>query len=110
MFKPAGTIYVYFIYGKYYCFNIVAGIPGEAVLIRSVEINGSKFLINGPGRVCRELEITLDQNGGSVLSDVIYLKNKIKQEEIFVTPRIGIKKDQERLLRFHLKKTFSRKK
>ncbi|KAL1456647.1 hypothetical protein WDU94_001360 [Cyamophila willieti] len=37
MFMKHGTIYVYFTYGMYYCFNISSKGPGSAVLIRSLE-------------------------------------------------------------------------
>ncbi len=38
-FEEAGTSYVYFIYGSYYCFNVASNIQGigEAVLIRALE-------------------------------------------------------------------------
>jgi len=59
MFGPAGTSYVYLIYGMYHCFNIVTervGYPA-AVLVRAVEDIETQALIDGPGRICRFLAI-----------------------------------------------------
>lgn len=59
MFGPAGTIYVYLVYGMHHCLNIVTEKKDypAAVLIRGVE--GA----NGPGRVCRHFNIGRDLNG-----------------------------------------------
>lgn len=57
MFGPAGVAYVYLIYGMYHCLNVVterAEFP-SAVLIRAIELDGE--LIDGPGRLCRALQI-----------------------------------------------------
>jgi DNA-3-methyladenine glycosylase len=57
MFGPAGVAYVYLVYGMYHCLNVVTEreeFP-SAVLIRAVEIDGK--LIDGPGRLCRMLQI-----------------------------------------------------
>jgi DNA-3-methyladenine glycosylase len=57
MFGPAGVAYVYLIYGMYHCLNVVTEreeFP-SAVLIRAIEIDGE--LIDGPGRLCRALQI-----------------------------------------------------
>lgn len=57
LFGPPGVAYVYLIYGMYHCLNVVTeqeDFPA-AVLIRAVEVDGR--LIDGPGRLCRELGI-----------------------------------------------------
>ena len=57
MFGQAGVAYVYLIYGMYHCLNVVTEreeFPA-AVLIRAVEVDSQ--LIDGPGRLCRTLEI-----------------------------------------------------
>jgi DNA-3-methyladenine glycosylase len=62
MFGPAGFSYVYLIYGMYHCLNVVTEreeFPA-AVLIRAVEIDGE--LVDGPGRLCRALEIDRSLN------------------------------------------------
>ena len=62
MFGPAGVAYVYLIYGMYHCLNVVTEreeFP-SAVLIRAIEIDGE--LIDGPGRLCRALQIDRSLN------------------------------------------------
>jgi DNA-3-methyladenine glycosylase len=57
LFGQAGVAYVYLIYGMYHCLNVVTEqeeFP-SAVLIRAIEIGGE--LIDGPGRLCRALQI-----------------------------------------------------
>ena len=71
MFWRGGHGYVYFIYGKHYCMNVVtepAGI-GAAVLIRAIlpmwgeemmrhrrRTQDPRRLTDGPGKVCQALE------------------------------------------------------
>ena len=57
LFGLPGISYVYLIYGMYYMLNVVteqAEFPA-AVLIRAIEVEGR--LIDGPGKLCRELGI-----------------------------------------------------
>src|SRR5689334_9281612 len=76
MFMPAGTIYVYQVYGIHYCLNIVCGAgDGQAVLIRALKptLNldllranrpgvADSILCNGPARLVQALGITKDFN------------------------------------------------
>ena len=64
MFGPAGFSYVYLIYGMYPMLNIVSGARGvaEAVLIRAAEPIGWEADLSGPGKLCREMSITLADN------------------------------------------------
>ena len=60
MFRSAGHIYIYLIYGMYYCLNIVTRKKGagEAVLIRAVEpLSNPSDSTNGPGKLCKVLKI-----------------------------------------------------
>lgn len=73
MFNKAGVLYIYLIYGMYYCLNFVTGEKDhpEAVLIRAVEpLFETKSYPVGPGRLCRELKIDKKLNnktlGGSI--------------------------------------------
>lgn len=65
MFGLAGYIYVYLVYGMYYCLNFVTSRKGrgEAVLIRALEpLFKSADKTNGPGRLCRALGIDYKLN------------------------------------------------
>jgi DNA-3-methyladenine glycosylase len=120
MFMKAGTGYVYFIYGMYYCFNVVSNIEGigEAVLIRSllpiqgVEImqqrrnmQNVKQLCNGPGKLCQALGIDASMNTISLLDDILYIIDykQFNDNEIISTSRIGISKGKELPYRFYVK-------
>ena len=83
MFDPPGHAYIYFIYGMYFCFNVVTAKKGvgEAVLIRALEPmegielmhkrrakkNKGHFsiheLCNGPAKLVIAMGITKDMNG-----------------------------------------------
>ncbi len=103
MFGPAGNVYVYIIYGMYYCLNIVTGEPGQAgaVLIRGVKT--PSIHLDGPGKLCRHLKITKEYNGISLINNnYLYLTEGRSNPAYLSTPRIGIQKAKEKLWRFVL--------
>jgi len=92
MFGPAGYVYIYIIYGMYYCLNIVTEEAGQAsaVLIRGIRLPDVN--LNGPGKVCRHLNITKTDNGINLAeSDYIYLTDGERVSNFTTTPRIGHK-------------------
>lgn len=103
MFGKPGYSYVYMIYGMYFCLNIVCEEEGQAaaVLIRGLQLSDKH--LNGPGKLCQQLEITKEHHGMNMCeSDLIYVKEGIAVENYKTTSRIGIKKATDKLWRFIL--------
>ncbi|MGY0372596.1 DNA-3-methyladenine glycosylase [Clostridium sp. JNZ J1-5] len=114
MYKEGGYVYIFIIYGMYYCMNVVAAGENEpqAVLIRGLEpIEGietmclnrykknckdmnnyqRKNLTNGPGKLCKAMNITKELNGEDLCGDKIYiLDNNDSDFNIVSSKRIGI--------------------
>lgn len=107
MFGKPGFSYVYLIYGMYHCLNIVtekAGFPA-AVLIRGLKLldeNGKTGLhLNGPGKICRHLNVTIADNGLNMTTNEDLYVACVNQSLAFSqTPRIGIKVGTDKLWRF----------
>jgi DNA-3-methyladenine glycosylase len=109
LFGPAGTVYVYFVYGMHHCLNVVAdreNVPG-CVLVRAAEFlepDGSADLDagRGPGRLCRTLGLTTRASGRHLfdLQGTLTLREGPPPRAVTVTPRIGIRHAADRLLRF----------
>jgi len=115
MFGPGGYAYVYFIYGMYYCMNVVTGPEGEgqAVLIRALEpVKGldqmadnriGKLwdiltkkqriqLTDGPGKLCNALGITKENYGDDLTGDRLFIceDTEIRQFDMGSSKRINI--------------------
>lgn len=115
MYYSGGYVYIYQIYGLYFCLNIVTEdeTAGTAVLIRGGEpIEGlekmavnryakayhdlsnkeKKNLTNGPGKLCRALGLDKKRNGESLMDDHIYICKTDSDEkaEIVSGKRVNI--------------------
>jgi DNA-3-methyladenine glycosylase len=94
MFGPAGRAYVYFIYGMYEMFNIVAADIGDAqaVLIRAGEPQGDwQADLTGPGKLTRAMKIDRSDNGIELTGDKLFVLSGEKcRPRIATTPRIGV--------------------
>ena len=111
MFGPPGHAYVYFIYGMYYCMNVVTEAQGHAsaVLLRAVEpIKNIEGRTQGPGLVCKAMQIDKSLNAHDLLSDDFYLSEPGVCEPITIIkrPRVGVgyaRHWAKRHLRFYIK-------
>jgi DNA-3-methyladenine glycosylase len=132
MFGPAGTLYVYLIYGMYYCVNVVSGRvgEGEAVLIRALEptegldlmqqrrqLNPKtllpqirkkalteKDLCNGPGKLVQAMGIRPEHNSVSLSDSAIHITLPVLSDfEMVTTTRIGITQGADLPYRFYVK-------
>lgn len=115
MFAVGGTVYIFFIYGMYFQFNIVAGEVDSpyAILIRAVEPLENieimrerrnakrknpdskmpdKNLTSGPGKLCIALGIDKSFNNEDLLGEKVWLEEgeKLAKTEIVSGKRIGI--------------------
>lgn len=129
LYENGGTIYIYLIYGMYYCFNIVANNQDEpqAVLIRAVEIitghdvaknylaknnrnKQAQYWTNGPGKLAMALKLDGSFNCSHLLANnnLTLMRDDflVETKDIVAAKRINIdyaKEDKDRLWRFYLK-------
>ncbi|WP_299292080.1 DNA-3-methyladenine glycosylase [Nitrosopumilus sp.] len=119
MFGEVGISYVYFTYGMYYCFNVVAKnkkTKAGAVLIRAIhpekglktmqknrKQDNLKNLTNGPAKLTQALQITKEQYGLDLTNDSkLYITEGIDKKKIISSPRIGIKEATDKLWNFKI--------
>jgi DNA-3-methyladenine glycosylase len=128
MYMKPGTLYVYYIYGKYFCLNVITepeGIPCAVFIrklypiygielikkLRNVKIGKNfKNLIDGPSKLCMGLNITKDEFNGkdsiSPDSTLFFTQGEqIDKNTIVFSKRIGIEyaeEDKDKILRFSI--------
>lgn len=116
MFDTHGYVYVYLIYGMYYCLNFTTDSEkAGAVLIRAVEplqgIEGMKKmrnteklsnLCNGPGKLCQAFGIDKELNGVP-LGDNLVVFDEGCVVSVGVSSRVGITKAVDKQWRFFVK-------
>ncbi|MBQ9331004.1 MAG: DNA-3-methyladenine glycosylase [Oscillibacter sp.] len=126
LFSQPGHAYIYFVYGMHHCLNFVTEPEGEpaAVLIRGLEaVSGlatmqrlryggrpltsyrQRNLLNGPGKVCQALSLTLAENRMDLTGDTLFVCDSPEDvglprwettaERICRGPRIGVDYAQE---------------
>jgi DNA-3-methyladenine glycosylase len=109
LFGPPGHAYVYLIYGMYWCMNIVTEPEGHAcaVLLRAIEpVRNVEGRTQGPGLLCKAMQIDHSQNGLDLVSDDFFVAAGSASSDIVARPRIGVAYAgawAERPLRFYLK-------
>lgn len=120
LFGPAGSWYVYLSYGIHWCANLVCQEPGTAgaVLIRALEPQlglelmrrrrggvDDRRLCSGPGNLCQALGITRALDGRMMASSPVIVLAPAPSSSapaVSATPRIGITKAADWMLRYHL--------
>lgn len=102
MFDTYGYVYVYLIYGMYHCLNFTTEKDGVgAVLIRAIQPLNFSARANGPGKLCKAMNITKSKHNGTAIGDKIKVfDDGFSTEKIHKTPRIGITEDTPLLWRF----------
>ncbi len=120
MFGPPGFAYIYFIYGMYFCLNVVTEAEDfpAAVLIRAVEpLHGidqmrafrhtkqPSNLTNGPGKLCQAFGIDKKLNGCDLTVPPLWIADAapIPESKILATSRIGIRAGRDHLWRYCIK-------
>jgi len=117
MFGKVGISYVYFTYGMYFMFNVIAKSKEQnagAVLIRGIyPQNGVKImrknrqnkdikkLTDGPGKLTQALGITMEQCGEDLTKkSSLSITDGIKVKKTIQKPRIGISKGLDKKWNF----------
>ena len=117
MFGQVGISYVYFTYGMYFMFNVVAKSKKQnagAILIRGIypekninimkknrKTNDERNIANGPGKLTQAMKITMKQYGVDLTKKAeLYISEGIKVKKIMQKSRIGISRGLDKKWNF----------
>jgi DNA-3-methyladenine glycosylase len=112
MFGPPGHAYVYLIYGMHNCMNVVTQPDGvaSAVLLRALApVKNVEGRTQGPGLLCRAMDIDRRLSAHDLLSDDFYIADDgyPRRFAIVKRPRVGVDyagpRWAKRLLRFYIR-------
>ena len=111
--KKPGTAYVYLNYGMYWLLNVIT--KNGAVLFRALEplsaietmkqnrkTDDLMNLLSGPGKLTQAFQIDGNYHGSDLTKNHLFLSSGINDFKIVKTKRIGISKDEHKLLRFYI--------
>ncbi len=119
-YQPSGMSYVYLIYGRYHCLNVITKKPDikGAVLIRALEpvqgidlmkrnrkVSNEKELCNGPGKLTQAFQITMKHNKIPLYEGPLTIQGsdeKIDFSQIGLSARIGVSKAIDWNLRYFI--------
>ena len=105
IFGEGGHIYVYMIYGMYWCMNVVCGHEGDgyAVLLRALEpLEGKdlmekrrgkargRLLTAGPGRLTMAMGIDKSFYGADLVHGSVYIEDGKEKAQVERSKRINI--------------------
>jgi DNA-3-methyladenine glycosylase len=110
MYEEAGHAYVYFVYGMYWCLNVVTEDVGRpyAVLLRAAEpVAGIERPADGPGKLCKAFGLNGEWNRVDLTAGNLRITDgrPASSSEVAVSPRIGVAyagEWAERPLRFYI--------
>jgi DNA-3-methyladenine glycosylase len=93
MFGPPGHVYMFLIYGSYWCFNVVTEREGKAaaVLVRAaVPLQNCDGQLSGPGVLCRGLHLDRRQYGADLCGAGIFIEGRTARPRIVKGPRVNV--------------------
>ncbi len=94
MYEEAGHAYIYFIYGMYWCLNVVTEAVGRpyAVLLRAAEPISELAAMSGPGKLCRALGLDGTWNRTDLTTSPLRVTEgeALPADRVGSSPRIGV--------------------